>query len=171
MTCRALPLVLLALFAGGVSAQAARADGDPGSDVLVYQPLFLAADAGVSVAQQLSLGGLMTAASRSGFPIRVAIISSRQDLGAVTGLWLEPRSYVRFLGIELSLAYKGRLLVVMPNGFGFNWPGHPTTAADRVLRGLAIKPGGAGLAAAPQAAVRALAAVSGAHRATTANYD
>ena len=151
-------LVFLALLAGSAHASTARADGDPGSDVLVYQPLFLGADAGISVKQQVQLGGLLEAASRAGFPVRVAIISGKFDLGAVTGLWREPRAYARFLGIELSLAYKGRLLVVMPNGFGFNWPGHSTALAYRVLSGIPITPGGVGLATAVQTAVTSLAA-------------
>jgi hypothetical protein len=161
MRGRALLLFLVAILAAGVAAQPARADGDPGSDVLVYQPLFLEGDSGVSVAQQAQLGGLLQSASRNGFPIRVAIIASRFDLGAITGLWRQPRAYVRFLGLELSLAYKGRLLVVMPNGFGFNWPGHPASAAYRTLGRIPIGPGGAGLASAAQAAVRSLAAAGG----------
>ncbi len=161
MRSRALLLVLLAILAAGAHPSFARADGDPGSDVLVYQPLFLAGDAGVSVKQQVSLGGLLQAASRGGFPIRVAIIASRFDLGAVTGLWLTPRAYARFLGLELSLAYTGRLLVVMPNGFGFNWPGHPASAAYGTLGRIAIGPGGAGLADAAQTAVKSLAASAG----------
>ena len=54
----------------------------------------------------------------------MAIIAKPDDLGSVTSLWREPQAYAHFLGLELSLAYKGRLLVVMPNGFGFNWTGH-----------------------------------------------
>ena len=161
MRTRACALALLAVLAAGPLASIARADGDPGSDVLVYQPLFLGADAGVSIQQQVRLGGLLQAAGRAGFPIRVAIISSRYDLGAITALWLKPRAYARFLGIELSLAYDGRLLVVMPNGFGFNWPGHPAQSAYRALGGIAIQPGGSGLATAAQRAVRSLAAGAG----------
>lgn len=139
----------------------AAADGDPGSDVLVYQPLFLASDAGISVSEQVKLGGLLQDAQRAGFPIRVAIISSPSDLGAVTALWQKPQTYAHFLGIELSLTYTGRLLVVMPNGFGFNWPGHSSAAADHILGRLRIGAGGAGLASATQAAVGALAAAGG----------
>jgi cytochrome oxidase Cu insertion factor (SCO1/SenC/PrrC family)/thiol-disulfide isomerase/thioredoxin len=95
-------------------------------------------------------------------PIRVAIISHRSDLGAITGLWHRPQAYAHFLGYELSLAYKGELVVVMPNGFGFNWPGH-STAAARGLSSIAIRPGGAGLAAAAQAATTRLAANNGVH--------
>jgi len=151
-----LIFALLAMLAP--CASIARADGDPGSDVLVYQPLFLASDAGVSVNQQLALGALLRAASRADFPIRVAIISSRYDLGAVTALWQHPRAYAQFLGVELSLAYKGRLLVVMPNGFGFNWPGHSPAAAYAALGRVPIGAGGAGLANAARAAVTSLAA-------------
>jgi cytochrome oxidase Cu insertion factor (SCO1/SenC/PrrC family)/thiol-disulfide isomerase/thioredoxin len=153
-------LVLLAVLAAGLPVQIARADGDPGSDVLVYQPLFLAADANVPVTHQAQLGALLRQARDAGFPIRVALIASRSDLGAVTGLWLNPRAYARFLGLELSLAYTGRLLVVMPNGFGFNWPGHTATPAYRTLGPLAIRPG-EDLAEAATSAVISLAAAAG----------
>jgi cytochrome oxidase Cu insertion factor (SCO1/SenC/PrrC family)/thiol-disulfide isomerase/thioredoxin len=150
-------LALVALLAGAFAASA-RADGDPGSDVLVYQSLFLEADAGITVPQQAALGKLLRSAASAGFPIRVAVIASRSDLGAITGLWRAPRSYARFLGLELSLAYRGRLLVVMPNGFGFNWPGHSSASAYRTLARVRIGSGGSGLTAAVQGAVAALAA-------------
>ena len=160
---RWLLAVLLAGFAASAAAvaPAARADGDPGSDVLVYQDMFVAADAGVSVQQQVALGNLLDSAARRGFHVRVAIIAQPADLGAVTALWRMPAAYASFLGIELSLAYKQRLLVVMPNGLGFNWPGHPAASGYQVLSRVAIGPGGSGLAAATEAAVRALAAASG----------
>jgi cytochrome oxidase Cu insertion factor (SCO1/SenC/PrrC family) len=157
----AVTLALLSVCALGVLAPAARADGDPGSDVLVYQNLFVASDSNISIAQQVELGDLLTSAARSGFTIRVAIIATPADLGAITQLWKKPTSYASFLGIELSLAYSQRLLVVMPDGFGFNWDGHSTTAAYQALGKVAIKPGGSGLATSAQTAVRALAAASG----------
>ncbi len=49
----------------------------------------------------------------------------------------------------------------MPNGFGFNWAGHPVTAAYRTLGGIRVRPGGTGLADAAQAAVTSLAAKTG----------
>ncbi len=129
--------------------------------MLVYQPLFLASDAGISVSEQVKLGGLLQDAERAGFPIRVAIISGPADLGAVTALWQKPQTYAHFLGIELSLTYIGRLLVVMPGGFGFNWPGHSSTAAYRTLDQIRIGAGGTGLASATEAAVGALATAGG----------
>jgi cytochrome oxidase Cu insertion factor (SCO1/SenC/PrrC family)/thiol-disulfide isomerase/thioredoxin len=153
--------MVLAVLLSASLAPTAHADGDPGSDVLVYQSVFLPADAGASVNQQLQLGQLLNAAAGSRFPIRVAIIPSRFDLGAVTALWHNPRAYARFLGLELSGGYSQRLLVVMPNGFGFNWPGHSSAAAYRLLSGIAIKPDGSGLVNDAQAAVRKLAAAAG----------
>jgi cytochrome oxidase Cu insertion factor (SCO1/SenC/PrrC family) len=154
-------LAVCAVCAVGVLAPAARADGDPGSDVLVYQSLFIAADANVSIPQQVQLGDLLSAADKAGFPIRVAIISQPDDLGAITALWRRPAAYANFLGTELSLAYAQRLLILMPNGFGFHWQGHSATAADRVLDGVHIGPGGPGLATAAEIAVRALAQAAG----------
>ena len=119
-------IAILALAAGSLAASA-RADGDPASDVLATQSLFLPQDAGVPLAQQNQLTALLEAAASSGYQIRVAIIASSSDLGSVTELWRQPQTYARFLGQELSLVYHGPLLVVMPNGFGLESlkPGGP----------------------------------------------
>ncbi|MDE3132169.1 MAG: redoxin domain-containing protein [Acidobacteriota bacterium] len=157
---RVLLVLVTALGAVLALSGTARADGDPGSDVLVYQPLFMASDSGISVREQVQLGNLVHAADKAGFRVRVAIIAKRDDLGAVTGLWQRPQAYARFLGVELSLAYKGRLLVVMPNGLGFNWPGHSTAASytilDRIRTGSTV-----GLATATHQAIAKLAAAAG----------
>ena len=160
MPVTAVAVLFLLLVAAQLPA-IARADGDPGSDVLVYQDLFAGSDAGLSVRRQVQLGAMLKAAARGGLPVRVAIIAGRQDLGAVTALWRKPRSYARFLGIELSLTYRQRLLVVMPNGFGFSWPGHATDAAYRLLAGVPIRAGGGGLFRAASTAVTRLAAARG----------
>ena len=73
----------------------------------------------------------------------------------------QPARYARFLGLELSLAYKQRLLVVMPNGFGFNWPGHSTAAAYRLLGEHPDRARRRRLAHAAESAVRKLAAAGG----------
>ena len=155
-------VAVLVVVVVGVPVSNARADGDPGSDVLVYQNLFAGSQVGLSVQQQVRLGALLKAAASRGFQIRVAIIGGTQDLGAVTELWREPRTYARFLSYELSLAYKHRLLVVMPNGFGFNWPGHSPASAYRVLAGIPIGSGASGLFNATEAAVGKLALAGGA---------
>ena len=61
----------------------------------------------------------------------------RSDLGAVGALWQRPQAYARFLGLELWLSYKGRLVVVMPNGVGLQLAGHSPTPCSRALKGLA----------------------------------
>ena len=152
--------MLAAVLVAGSMAPAARADGDPGSDVLVYQDLFTGS-AGLSVRQQLQFSALLKAAARAGFPVRVAIIASPSDLGAVTSLWRNPRAYAKFLGLELSLAYKQRLLVVMPNGFGFSWPKHSTAPAYELLRRISIGSSVNGLLGAAQTAVQQLAKANG----------
>ena len=142
---------------------AALADGDPASDVLTSQPLFLPSDARVPAAQQGQLTGLLDAARRSGYPIRVALIASKSDLGSVTGLWRSPQNYAKFLGQELSLVDQRPLLVVMPNGFGLSGPAQSVASGESALRGISISAGGGGLAAAALTAVQRLSAAAG-HR-------
>jgi hypothetical protein len=96
----------------------ARADGDPASDVLAAQTVFLPQDGAIPPVQQAQLTQLVSSAGRAGFPLRVALIATRSDLGSVTALWRQPSAYARFLGQELSQVFHGTLLVVMPNGFG-----------------------------------------------------
>ena len=163
-----LAAVLLACCALGAFAPAARADGDPASDVLVYQNLFVTSESGMSTGQQAEVASLLASAAHAGFPIRVAIIGAPVDLGAVTALWDKPSAYASFLGIELSLVYKQRLLIVMPNGFGFNWTGHPSGPAYQVLSQVDIGAGGDGLTTATVTAVQTLAASSGIKLATPA---
>jgi hypothetical protein len=150
-----LPLAALT-FAGQ-----ARADGDPASDVLVAQTLFLPQDAGLQTRQQAQLGALLSAARRSGFPLRLAVIASPTDLGSITELWRRPESYARFLGQELSLNFHGTLLVVMPDGFGLYGPGAHSAGQRAALA--RARPGGTagGLGATAIAAVQRLAAAAG----------
>ena len=100
-------------------------------------------------------------ANKSGYAIRVALIGSAYDLGAVTSLWRKPRPYAKFLGAELQFIYKHRLLVVMPNGFGFNWPKHPSTKEYAVLSTVPIGTGAVGMLDSAVTAVQKLAAASG----------
>jgi hypothetical protein len=150
----------LGVFCGAFPA-AARADGDPASDVLATQALFLPQDAGIPLAQQGQLSALVSAAATSGYPIRVALIASSSDLGSVTELWRQPATYARFLGQELSLIYHGPLLVVMPNGFGINGAtGASPAAVQSALAGVRIT-GAAGLGTAALTAIQHLAAAAG----------
>jgi hypothetical protein len=131
----------------GMAAGRARADGDPASDVLAAQTVFLPQDGALPSAQQSQL-------------VRVALIATRSDLGSVTALWHQPAAYARFLGQELSQVFHGTLVVAMPNGFGVARVG----AGPAVALGRVPAPGsGAALGSAAITAVQRLAAAAG-HR-------
>lgn len=155
--------IVLAALAGAWSPAPARADGDPASDVLVGQTLFLADDAGVSPRVQAQLTALLAAAQHGGVPIRVAVIAAPGDLGSVGALWRQPESYAQFLGSELSLVYRGELLVVMPDGFGTATVGRRPGAAPTALAGLRPSGSGAVLGTAARSAVLRLASAAGLH--------
>lgn len=154
----------LALVAAALTfamAPSARADGDPASDYLITQKVFFPYDLKVPPAKQQQLVALVDEANRAGFTLRVALISSSYDLGSITSLWQKPQTYARFLGAELKYVYKNRLLVVMPNGFGFNRPGRSAAPEYAVLAKIPVRPGPTGLVDSSLAAVQALAKASG----------
>lgn len=110
--------VSLALAACAATAAPAMADGDPASDVLLFQPTFFPY-APPSNAAKAELLGAVAAARKVGYTIRVAVIQSRRDLGADPELYAKPQLYAKFLDAELrSAGYLGALAVVMPQGFG-----------------------------------------------------
>ena len=157
-------LILAALLATLlVAPPAARADGDPASDYLISQTVFFPFDTTIPRAQQERLFALTANAAKKGYPIRVALISSRYDLGSVTILWGAPQRYATFLSREDLFVFKGPLLVVMPHGLGFWWPNHETTAQQKLIRQIRVPPGQTGLATAAENAVQRLAAASGVH--------
>jgi hypothetical protein len=149
--------LICACLAAATVAQSARADGDPASDYLLVQRVFVPYEAATAAKQKRDLTAAVTAANKAGFKIRVAVIESAYDLGSVTALWRKPQTYARFLGAELAFVYSQRLLVVMPNGFGFNWPKHSPKAAYAVLAKVRLTKGVAGLLESATAAVQALA--------------
>jgi hypothetical protein len=150
-------------LATAAAPQAASADGDPASDVLIGQSAFLPWDAGAAPAQQARLVTILGAAARTGYPIRVAVIASQSDLGSVTALWRRPELYARFLDQELSLEYKGPVLIVMPNGVGLA-SAAPLSAAARSAVAAAAPAGPIGrarLVIVADTATEKLAAASG----------
>jgi hypothetical protein len=159
---RLIPL-LAAVAVAAIATPAAFADGDPASDYLITQPVFLPFDAHVDKAKSNELAALLAAAREKGFELRVAVIATRYDLGAVPVLYRKPVQYARFLGQELFYWYKGELLVVMPNGYGVYKHG-PAPAPDPATVA-AIPPAGTtagnALVTAGMRAVRALAAKRG----------
>jgi hypothetical protein len=153
--------LLVLLIAVCALAGTARADGDPASDYLLGTQVFFSIDVKVPKAKQQELVSIVHDVNKWGYAIRVALIASPYDLGAVTSLWRKPRPYAKFLGAELQFIYKHRLLVVMPNGFGFNWPKHPSSKEDTMLSAIPIRKGAVGMLDSAVTAVQKLAAASG----------
>ena len=131
------------------------------SQVLAAQRVFVAADAYPAASEENRLERVTTEAAQAGYPIRVAVLAFKQDLGAVSGLWRQPQSYARFLGLELSVAEHDRLLVVMPNGSGFYQPGHTQAQDQAQLRRIPSTPANVSLAARAAQQVQNLAAAAG----------
>jgi hypothetical protein len=152
-------LILCVGFTAGVGQ--ARADGDPASDVLAEQELFLPWDAGVSATQQAVIAALLRDLDRDRQPLRAALIASSGDLGSVTTLWRKPQVYAEFLGDELSLVYTGPLLVVMPNGFGFDHLGQSAATIRSALSRIDAPTPGEGLGRVSITAIRRIAAAFG----------
>ena len=144
-----------------VATATARADGDPASDFLLTQRVFLPYDANISPTRSEQLAALASDAARDGYPIRIALIASPVDLGSVTALWAKPQEYAKFLAAEVSFAYRGRLLIVMPQGLGTYQQGKTSAKPERALAGVKVEPGANGLAATAIRAVRRLAATQG----------
>jgi hypothetical protein len=153
----ALFLVLSALLAPA----AARANGDPASDVLLTDQVFLPYEAPISKQAADQLRATVAEANKRGFKIRVAVIAFTGDLGTAVSLWRHPQPYSKFLWSEIAFVYSNRLLVVMPSGFGFYDGKKPIAKELRALKG--PKPGTTPtpLAESTTEAVRALAKANG----------
>jgi len=154
----ALLLVGLALLVPG----SARANGDPASDVLLTDKVFLPFEAPISASAKNDLQKTVAEATAKGYPIRVAVIAFTGDLGTAVSLWGKPQPYSKFLWNEVSFQYPGRLLVAMPAGFGFyDGNGKPVDKELKVLK--RVKPGTIPTALTESAAqaVRELAGLKG----------
>jgi hypothetical protein len=156
-----LTATLAALALAFVLVPVGQADGDPASDYLLSQQTFLPFDAKIPATLAEKLNGLVRETNQAGYKIRVAIIATRYDLGAVTALWLQPKRYARFLSAELAFVYKGPLLIVMPNGLGFHARAGATAAGYRAIAPVHVAPGVSGIMQAAIAAVKRLATAHG----------
>jgi hypothetical protein len=162
---RAVATAIAALAAAAALAlvpAGARADGDPASDVLATQSVYLPQDAEATATQQAQLSATVVAARRAGYPIRIALIASKSDLGSVGGLWRQPVAYASFLGQELGLVFHGPLLVVMPNGFGL-YRALPQGGGRQVTVSFRAPGTAARLVPSALTAIQVLARISGHH--------
>jgi hypothetical protein len=153
---------VIAIFALLTLPATARANGDPASDYLLVQSIFLPFNAKVDATAQRKLADTIRSAGTAKFRIKVAVIGSRYDLGTAFSLFNKAQRYAEFLGLELSFQYRDRLLVVMPSGYGFTIDGRSDPAGVRVVKKL--PPPGADATKEVEGAttaIRKLAAASG----------
>lgn len=108
---------LLSLVLALLTPAAARADGDPSSDVLLFQDAYLPYFPAPSDAEAQTLVRLLEQVRREGHPMKVSVILGTGDLGAYPDLFGRPADYAELLESELAVRLRRpRLLVVMPAG-------------------------------------------------------
>ena len=98
---------------------AAAANGDPPSDVLPFEDVYLPA-AAPSQGAAAALRATARRARDAGFIVKVAVIGSQADLGVLASAFREPQRYADYLMTELprhtAEAQYVRTIVVMPSG-------------------------------------------------------
>lgn len=132
--------MVVALLAALTATAPSRADGDPASDYLLVQNIFVpyqAPSPDVTAALERAADQVYLHGER----VKVAVIYDTGDLGSIPSLFGNPSGYARYLGIELSLWYAGPLLVVTPAGFGIYDGGRSTAAESRVLQSIPVSAG------------------------------
>jgi hypothetical protein len=151
-------LLLVVLTLPLLAAQRAVADADPASDILLGSQVFYPYQPPVSPALQKQLAQTLIGLRAAGLNLKVAIIQSPVDLGALPNVFGKPQQYADFLDQEISFNTPQPLLVVMPSGFGIAHAG-PAGA----LKGLTIDASrkSNGLAQAAVQAVQRIAKANG----------
>ena len=117
----------------------------------------------LAAADSQALIAMLASAKAQGFPLKVAVIATSYDLGAVPILFRKPQTYAKFLAEEDYYYWRAELLVVMPNGYGI-YRGKSLPAADaKVVARLPHTDTASGVVLVQEAerAVRALAAKRG----------
>lgn len=152
---RLLPVLAVAAALAVVPAPAL-ADGDPASDVLLLQDVYLPYAPGVPAPLGKTITDLLKTTRKKGFPLKVAIIAAPKDLGAVPQFFAKPQSYAPFLESEIAFNTKKPVLTVMPQGYGV--AGLPA-GTESALQGLA-PPASAGGNDLGRSAVKAIVKLS-----------
>jgi len=134
---RSTAALLLGLAAFLLLPLSGRAHADLAGEYLADHDVFLPVEAKIDAEAVARLATVVREAGRAGFDVKVAVITQPADLGSLSRLYGKPQAYARFLGLDLAAVYSGRVLVVMPNGFGYSVGGQSDQSARRVLTRLA----------------------------------
>jgi hypothetical protein len=156
------PRTVIAALAVLLSAPAvALAHGDAASHYLETGSLYAAFGDQPSEKTELQLIGLLDAAQRAHYPLKVALVANESDVPDMPEMLGKPQAYADYVVAQLKgvrVAVDAPVLVVAPSGLGLAGP-KPAGG----LAGIQPAAGAAGedLAKAAQAAVRQLATASG----------
>jgi hypothetical protein len=157
---RALLALLLAVAALAALAPAALADADPPSDVLLLQDVYYPYQPPVSDKLRRTLDSVVAQSKKAGYPVKVAMVESAVDLGAIPQFFGRPAAYAPFLGREIAFKSKDPLLVIMPAGMATY---NVTAKAQQAIQGIKVDASkqSDGLVAAAIQAVPKMATASG----------
>jgi hypothetical protein len=168
---RGLRALGAALIAALALAPAALAHGDPASHYLETDALYPSFSQQPSVARQLELLGLLDAAARRGYPIKVALVAGPEDLVDDLGMIRTPQRYAERVAALIERRLAAPVLIVTPYGTGVAGRAsvdgrlRPVAAGDAesLLRGLDVARDADGdeLAATAMTAVRRIARAGG----------
>src|SRR5436853_51515 len=148
-------VVLALLVTALATPAAARADSDPASDTLLLQDTFFQVQPPLPQSYANAIRGLAATMRKAGYPVKVAIIATPNDLGLVPQLFNRPAAYAPYLGREIAFNSKKPLLIVMPSGYGEN--NVSQAVANAVQR---LKPPGSDLTSVGKATIAAMVAMS-----------
>ena len=153
-------LVLLFVPAGAL------AHGDASAHYLETGSLYPAFGMRPSQAAELKLMGLLDAAERAGYPMKVSLVGDAGDVNDKPERLREPQTYAEWVATELRKAHvamSAPLLIVSPSGVGIAGPDAARGDAKRLLAGLSVPAaaGGDQLAETALAAVRQVAELNG----------
>jgi hypothetical protein len=127
---RLIPIALVVMVAAAVLAPArALGDADPASDVLLGSLAFYPYQPAPAQQLQNQLNRELAQIHQEGLGLKVAIIETPIDLGAIPNMFGKPQTYADFLEQEISFGGPVPLLVVMPAGFGLTHAGSPASLA------------------------------------------
>src|SRR4051794_8245135 len=111
-------LATVVLLAALAIPPAAHADGDPASDVLLLQDVYLPYQPVVPKPVADALTRTVKQLRKEGYPLKVAVIATKTDLGTVPQFFGRPAAYAPFLESEIKFNKAKPLLVVMEAGYG-----------------------------------------------------
>jgi hypothetical protein len=157
---RALLALLLGVAALAAFAPAALGDADPPSDVLLLQDVYYPYQPPVSDKLRRTLDSVVAQSKKAGYTVKVAMVESPVDLGAIPQFFGRPAAYAPFLGREIAFKSKDPLLVIMPAGMATY---NVTAKAQQAIQGIKVDASkqSNGLVAAAIQAIPRIATASG----------